>query len=143
MLRHQHAFLLSDPSVINTLLYSSLSRAAKKRPHTLFRHGHQRYVRFIRYSKRRERRNMAFVCRLTKTHARFTASLSNFLNHLRAEQALENADYYGVEKSKELHVMFPLQRHFKSLFSGSAELFWLYGAATLVFKSKQRKNNWV
>ena len=86
---------------------------------------------------------MAFVCRLTKMHAQFIALLSNFLNNLRAEQALENADYYGVEKSKELHFMFPLQRHFKSLFSGSEELFWLYGAATLVFKSKQRKNNWV
>lgn len=60
---------------------------------------------------------MAFVCRLTKTHARFIALLSNFLNNLRAEQAPENADYYGVEKSKELHFMFPLQRHFKSLLS--------------------------
>lgn len=85
---------------------------------------------------------MAFVCRLTKMHARFIALLSNFLNNLRAEQALENADYYGVEKSKELHFLFPLQRHFESLFSGSEELFWFYGAATLVIKSKQRRNNW-
>lgn len=78
---------------------------------------------------------MAFVCRLTKTHACFIALLSNFLNHFRAEQALGNADYYGVEKSKELHLLLPLQRHFKSLFSNS-ELYWLYGAASLQVKTK-------
>lgn len=67
---------------------------------------------------------MAFVCGLTRLHARFTALLSNSLNNWRAEQALENADYYGVEKSKELHFLFPLQRRFESLLSGSEELFW-------------------
>lgn len=59
----------------------------------------------------------------------------------RAEQALEKADHYGVEKSKELRFVFPLQRHFESLLSGSEELLWLCGAATLGFK--QRKNSWV
>jgi len=79
---------------------------------------------------------MAFVCGLTQR-------MQNALSNLRAEQGLENADYYGVEKSKELDFLFALQRHFRSLFSGPEELFRLCGAATLVFESEQRKNNGV
>lgn len=59
--------------------------------------------------KRSERRNVAFVCRLTGTHA----SLSNSLTELRAEQAPGNADCYGGEKSKELQFQSPL--HFRSV----------------------------
>lgn len=79
---------------------------------------------------------MAFVCRLTKTHARFIALLSNFLNHFRAEQALGSADYYGVEKSKELHLVLPLQRRFKSLDCTGC-------MGQHHFKSNQREKNWV
>lgn len=76
---------------------------------------------------------MAFVCRLTRTHARLTASLSNSPTELRADQAPANADCYGGEKSKELQFQSPLQRHFRSF-----KLVWVDGALTLVSKTKER-----
>lgn len=112
-------------------------------PDILLEYGHLRFIEPTQLPKRSERRNMAFVCRLTRTHARLTASLSNSLTELRAEQAPGNADCYGGEKSKELQFQSPLQRHFRSLFPGSEELVRLDGAVTVISKSKQRKNNWV